>query len=229
VGGRARRGVNLGPIMIKVFLLEPQTLLREGLSALLNTSSEIEVVGEEGDGRKAMRLIPKLKPDVALIRATMSDIAGVDVTRRILISRPQVRVVLLLADLSRQALFDCLQAGAAGVVDNNTTLKELLAAIDDVFRGGSYLSPVLASLVMGDYFRQAQDQSMVSDTAALSKRESDVLKSIAEGNITSQTAKLLHIGVRTVDAHRRNIMKKLNISSIAGLTKYAIREGFTSI
>jgi len=150
-----------------------------------------------------------------------------EIQRRIADSNSPCRILVVLTDVSRQALFACLQAGATGVVHNNAPFAELVSAIRLVCRGGTYLSPVLANLVVSDYSRK--DQHALSDADCLSKREKDVLTLIAEGHNTSDIAGLLGISVRTVEVHRRRTMTKLDIHSIAGLTRFALRQGLTSI
>ncbi len=130
---------------------------------------------------------------------------------------------------NRQYLFESLQAGAAGFVPKDVAFSELLSAIHAVVANGTYLSPPLAHLVMDDYFRRAQGKNEVSELAVLSGREREVLQLIAEGNSSAEIAQTMHISARTVDTHRHNIMKKLDIHSIAGLTKFAIRNGLCTL
>jgi DNA-binding NarL/FixJ family response regulator len=215
--------------MIKVLLVESQTLLREGLHALLKASDELEVVGAAANGREAIRLAKKLNPDVILMGAAVPDMTSVEAARQIRSAQPHIRILILSADVSRQEVFECLQAGAAGVVHTNSSTTELLSGIHKVLSSGTYLSPELANLVVGGYFRKAQDQREVNEMDVLTEREVEVLRLMVEGNASNKIAQTLNISARTVETHRRNIMEKLNVHSVAGLTKFAIRHGLTSL
>jgi two-component system, NarL family, response regulator NreC len=215
--------------MIRVLLVEDLTLSRAGVRALLQTSEKIEVVGEAANGREAIKLAKKLNPDVILMDVAMPEMNGIEATRTIHAEQPHIRVLMLSMHSNRQYLFESLQAGAAGFVPKDVAFAELLSAIHAVVANGTYLSPPLAHMVMDDYFRRAQGKNEISELAVLSGREREVLQLIAEGNSSSEIAQAMHISARTVDTHRHNIMKKLDIHSIAGLTKFAIRNGLCSL
>jgi DNA-binding NarL/FixJ family response regulator len=215
--------------MIKVLLVEDQALPRAGIRALLDASGELEVVGEAGNGREAVRLAKKLNPDVVLMDVAMPDMNGIEASRQIHEAQPHIRILMLSMHVNRQYLFESLRAGAAGFVPKDTAFTELLSAIQTVVSSGTYLSPPLAHLVLDDYFRRAQGKDQLSELEILSNREREVLQLIAEGNSSADIAREMHISARTVDTHRHNIMKKLDIHSIAGLTKFAIRNGLCSL
>ncbi len=215
--------------MIKVLLVEDLTLARAGLRALLDTSNEVEVVGEAANGREAVKLSKKLNPDVVLMDVAMPDMNGIEATRQIHEAQPDIRVLMLSMYANRQYLFESLQAGAAGFVPKDSAFSELLDAIRAVSTNGTYLSPPLSELVLDDYFRRAQGKNEASELEILTSREREVLQLIAEGNPSSEIAVAMHISARTVDTHRHNIMKKLDIHTIAGLTKFAIRHGLCSL
>lgn len=215
--------------MIRVLVVEDLTLSRAGVRALLQTSDKIEVVGEAANGREAIRLAKKLDPDVILMDVAMPEMNGIEATRTIHAEQPHIRILILSMHSNRQYLFESLQAGAAGFVPKDVAFSELLSAIHAVHTNGTYLSPPLAHLVMDDYFRRAQGKNEISELAVLSGREREVLQLIAEGNSSAEIAQSMHISARTVDTHRHNIMKKLDIHSIAGLTKFAIRNGLCSL
>jgi DNA-binding NarL/FixJ family response regulator len=142
---------------------------------------------------------------------------------------PQVRVMMLSMHADRQYIFESLRAGASGYVLKNTALNELLSAIQTVVTGGTFLSGSLADLVMEDYLRRARGNHAETELEKLSAREREVLQLLAEGNSSSEIARRLHISTRTVDTHRQHIMEKLDIHSIAGLTRFAIRHGLSSL
>jgi DNA-binding NarL/FixJ family response regulator len=215
--------------MIKVLLVEDQALPRAGFRALLDTSADLEVVGEAANGREAVRLAKKLNPDVILMDVAMPDMNGIEASRQIHDAQPGIRILMLSMYTNRQYLFESLRAGAAGFVPKDSAFTELLSAIQTVVSSGTYLSPPLAHLVLDDYFRRAQGKDQMSELEILSNREREVLQLIAEGNSSAGIAQQMHISARTVDTHRHNIMKKLDIHSIAGLTKFAIRNGLCSL
>jgi DNA-binding NarL/FixJ family response regulator len=215
--------------MIKVLLVEDMALSRAGLRALLETSDQLEVVGEAANGREAIKLAKKLNPDVVLMDVAMPDMNGIEATRQIHAAQPNVRIVMLSMYANRQYLFESLQAGAAGFVPKDSAFADLLAAIKSVMTSGTYLSEPLSHMVLDDYFRRAQGKKEVNELEILTSREREVLQLIAEGNSSAEIAQTMHISARTVDTHRHNIMKKLDIHSIAGLTKFAIRNGLCSL
>lgn len=214
---------------IRVLLAEDHELVRSGIRALLEASGEVQVVGEADNGRQAIDLARELQPDLVLMDLAMSGLNGIDATRQLATLAPDVRVIMLSMHADEQYLFEALKAGARGYVLKQGAYGELATAMKDVMSGKTYLSPSLSPLVMGDYVRRAKGNFSDSAGGNLSPREREVIQLIAEGNTSAEVAELLHISVRTVDSHRHNIMEKLQIKSIAGLTKFAIRSGLCSL
>jgi two-component system response regulator NreC len=213
----------------KVLLVEDLALTRSGMRVLLEKSSDILVVGEAGDGREACKVAPKLNPDVILMDVAMPEMNGIEATRQIRKSLPRVRIIMLSMHADRQYIFESLRAGASGYVLKTAALTEVLAAIKTVLEGGTYLSSSLSRVVLDDYLRRARGDQTESEVEKLSAREREVLQLLAEGNSSSEIARRLHISSRTVDTHRQHVMEKLDIHSIAGLTKFAIRHGLCSL
>jgi two-component system, NarL family, response regulator NreC len=213
----------------KVLLAEDLTLLRSGVRALLESTGKVQIVGEAADGREALKLAQKLTPDVVLMDVAMPEMNGIEAARQIRKALPQVRVMMLSMHADRQYIFESLRAGASGYVLKNAAPTELLSAIQTVVTGGTFLSSSLADLVMDDYLRRARGQHAETEMEKLSAREREVLQLLAEGNSSSEIARRLHISTRTVDTHRQHIMEKLDIHSIAGLTRFAIRHGLSSL
>src|SRR5580765_1159221 len=213
----------------KVLLVEDLTLNRSGIKALLEQSGEVQVVGEAADGREAIKLAQKLNPDVVLMDVAMPELNGIEATRQIRKSHPRIHIIMLSIHADRQYIFESLRAGASGYVPKNAAVNELLAAIKSVLSGGTFLSSSLANVVMENYLRRARGDNPLSDLEKLSAREREVLQLIAEGNSSVEIARRLHISARTVDTHRQHVMEKLDIHSIAGLTKFAIRHGLCSL
>ncbi|HTL28157.1 MAG TPA: response regulator transcription factor [Tepidisphaeraceae bacterium] len=214
---------------IRVILAEDHELVRSGIRALLERSGEVQVVGEANNGRQAIELVREHLPDLVLMDLAMNGLNGIDATRQLTTLAPDVRVIMLSMHADEQYLFEALKAGARGYVLKAGAYGELATAMRDVMAGRTYLSPSLSPLVMGDYVRRAKGDFTNAVGGNLSPREREVIQLIAEGNTSAEVAEQLHISVRTVDSHRHNIMEKLQIRSIAGLTKFAIRNGLCSL
>jgi two-component system response regulator NreC len=210
---------------IRTLLAEDHTLVRSGVRALLEASKGVTVVGEAEHGRKAVELTRELQPELVLMDIGMPELNGIEAARQIRASMPDTRVIMLSMYQDQQYVFESLKAGANGYVLKAAAFQELLSAIDAVMSGRSYISPALSDNIMTDYVRRAQGDQRDTELDKLSAREREVLQLIAEGKSSAEVAELLHISVRTVDTHRHNIMTKLEIHSIAGLTKFAIRHG----
>jgi DNA-binding NarL/FixJ family response regulator len=159
----------------------------------------------------------------------MGDLNGIDATRLISNEHPDVRVLVLSMHSDEQYIFEALKAGAKGYVLKSAAVKELMTGIREVAAGRNYVSPSLASVVMHDYIRRAKGDQVISQVDKLTAREREVLQLIAEGHSSAEVAKSLYISIRTVETHRHNIMEKLGIHSIAGLTRFAIRHRLCSL
>ncbi len=183
--------------MIKVLLVEDMALSRAGFRALLETSDQLEVVGEAANGREAVKLAKKLNPDVVLMDVAMPDMNGIEATRQIHAAQPNIRIVMLSMYANRQYLFESLQAGAAGFVPKDSAFADLLAAIKSVMTSGTYLSEPLSHMVLDDYFRRAQGKKEVNELEILTSREREVLQLIAEGNSSAEIAQTMHISAHS--------------------------------
>ncbi len=203
--------------------------MRLGIRALLDASEEVAVLGETSNGREAVELCRSLQPDVVLMDVAMPELNGIDATRQIVAEFPEIRILMLSMHGEQQYLYESLRAGARGYVPKAAAFTELLSAIREVMAGRRYVSPSLADAVIEDYVRRAQGNSLPHEGDQLSAREREVIQLIAEGHSSAEVASTLFISVRTVDTHRHNIMQKLKIRSVAGLTKFAIRNGLCSL
>jgi DNA-binding NarL/FixJ family response regulator len=211
-----------------ILLVEDHTLVRSGIRSLLEGSAEVKVVGEAAGGRAALELCETLSPDIVLTDVEMRELNGIETTRQVCAAHPNIKVIILSMYGSAQYVLESLRAGASGYVLKDAAFNELLAAIKSVAAGHRYLSPPLVDIVTDDCARRADGKASVNDLDKLSAREREILQLVAEGHSSGEVAGLLHISVRTVDTHRFNLMQKLDIHSIAGLTKFAISHGMTS-
>lgn len=207
--------------MIRVAVAEDQRIVRELLAARLEGEADVYLVGAVGTGAEALALVAEQHPDVLVLDIGLPDLDGMQVTRRVKSAVPQTRVLVLSVHDSRFFVQQMLRAGADGYMVKSAALPELVQAIRVVCSGGVYLSPEIA--------RIALVTSALDETATLGLRERQVLGLLAEGKRSNEIARELHISAATVEAHRRNIMRKLGLHSVAELTKYAIRHGLTSL
>jgi two-component system NarL family response regulator len=203
-------------------------MFRDGLRAILSLEDEIEVVGEADDGRAGVELAHTLLPDIVVMDIGMRGLNGVEATRQIKANDPGVQVIALSTHSDRSYVLSMLEAGASSYVLKTAAFDEMCRAVRSVVEGKHYLSPDIAGVVVDTHVRS----SLSRDGSAheiLGAREREILQLLAEGHRSPDIARRLHISTGTVESHRRNMMKKLDIHSIAELTKYAIREGLTPL
>jgi two-component system, NarL family, response regulator NreC len=212
---------------VKVLLADDHRLIREGLRALLEQAG-VEVVGEAADGHEAIARAKQLSPHVVVIDVAMPGLNGIDATKRIRVEAPSVKVLALSMNSDRRYVTAMLDAGASGYLLKSAASDELLDALAVVLRGATYLSPAIADGVALRGVGGGRGTPVPGSVRVLSGREREVLQLIAEGKTSKEIAATLDIAVPTVETHRRQIMAKLDVRTIAELTKYAIREGLTS-
>ncbi len=212
-----------------VVLADDHRIIREGLRTLIDQQSDMEVVAEAGDGREAIKLCEDLEPNIIVMDVAMPDLNGIEATRHVVSECPHTKVLALSMHADRQYAAGMLGAGASGYVLKDCAFDELADAIRVVCDGGTYLSPEMEDVVLQDYVERLSGGGGESAFSVLTDREREVLQLVAEGNTTKQIAEDLHVSVKTVESHRQNLMDKLEIRSIAELTKYAVREGLTSL
>ncbi len=212
----------------RILLADDHQIVVDGLRTLIACQDNMEVVAEANNGRTAVDLAGKVRPDVAVLDINMPDLNGIEATRQIVCSHPQVKVIALSMHSDRRMVGEMLKAGASGYLLKDCAFEELSRAIKLVMSQQTYLSPAIADVVVEDYVRQLA-QSGRTAFCTLTNREREVLQLLAEGKTTKEIAAILHVSVKTVETHRQQIMERLEIHSIAELTKYAIREGLTSL
>jgi DNA-binding NarL/FixJ family response regulator len=213
---------------IGILIAEDHTIVREGLRSLVEKQPDMEIVCEAEDGRTAVERVREFQPDVVIMDITMPNLNGVEATRQIVSEFPQIKVIALSIHSNRRFVADMLGAGAAGYVLKECLFDELVQAIKAVAAGESYLSPRITGVVIEHYVKGL---AAVADSSlsTLTSREREVLQLIAEGKTTKKIALDLHVSTKTIEANRRQIMEKLDVHSIAELTKYAVREGLTPL
>jgi DNA-binding NarL/FixJ family response regulator len=215
-------------VTTRIILADDHGIMREGLRALLEKQSGIEVIAEADNGRTTVELSRELKPDVVIIDIAMPDLNGIEATRQIVAESPGVKVIALSMHSDRKFVREMLSAGASGYMLKDSAFEELDKAVSTVNDNKTYLSPGIAETVVKDYLGKiVTDNSAAS--IALTNREREVLQLYAEGKTTKQIASLLFLSIKTIETHRKQIMGKLGLNGIAELTKYAIREGLTSL
>jgi DNA-binding NarL/FixJ family response regulator len=212
----------------RLLLADDHRLFRDGLRTLLGRQEDMEVVAEATEGPGTVAAASKFKPDIVLLDISMPDLNGIEVARKILAENAAIKIIMLSMHSDQRYVTESLRAGASGYVLKDCAIDELLAAIRTVAQNRPYLCSSVAENVIKDYVGMTQTQTE-SVFSILSAREREVLQLLAEGWSTKEIAGRLDVSIKTIETHRKQIMDKLDIHSIAELTKYAIREGLTPL
>ena len=207
---------------LRIVIAEDHTILREGLRALLATQDNIEVIGEAGDGREAVRIVDKLAPDLVLMDLSMPKLNGIEAIGEIKKRNPQIKIIALTVHKTDEYILATLEAGANGYVLKDASQRELFLAIQYVMDDNVYLSPSISEKIVQAYLDNRKEGKTLSALNLLTSREREVLKLIAEGYKNRDIADHLFISIKTVEKHRSNLMKKLDLHNTAALTTYAI-------
>lgn len=210
----------------RIVLADDHEIVRQGFRSLIAQQRDMEVVGEAADGRLAVELAEQLHPDVVVIDIGLPELNGIDATRQILADQPLLKVIALSVHQEGRYVTEMLKAGASGYLVKTCAFGELIQAIHAVLAGETYLSSKVAGAVVNQAVHGKEGEPT---GGPLSDREREVLQLLVEGGTSKQIAHRLGVTTRTVDLHRQNIMKKLDIYSVAELTKYAIRQGLTTL
>jgi len=212
---------------MRIILADDHTIVRHGLNKLIQQQEGMEVIAQAADGHSAVELTRELSPDMVIMDIGMPDLNGIDATQQVIREFPQVKVIGLSMHSGKKFVIEMLKAGASGYLLKDCALEELTTAIKTVAAGRIYLSPAITDVVVENYVRNSTEKER-SAFSLLSQREREVLQLMAEGKTTKQIGLQLHISPKTVEGHRLRLMSKLNMDSVAKLTKYAIQEGLTS-
>lgn len=211
---------------IKILLVDDHPVVRKGLHSCLANRDNLKIVGEAADGAESIQKAKELEPDIVLMDINMPGMDGLAVTETLRKEAPQIKVLVLSMHSTRDYVLRIIKAGARGYVLKDAPTEELLRAIEAVNAGDAFFSPSVARIALNQYVAESDDRDPISK---LSDREREVLVQIANGKSNKEIASLLGIGVRTIETHRERIMRKLDIHSVAGLTKFAISHGLISL
>lgn len=217
---------------INIILADDHHVIRQGLRLLIEREKDLWVVGEADSGWSALSAVKEVHPDLVVMDVSMPELNGMEATRKILSEAPDTKVLALSMYSDRRFVEGMFQAGVSGYILKNCIAKELVSAIRLVAKGQVYISPDIAGTILDGYLSRSvcgNDINRKSKRKTLTDREREILQLISEGQNTKEIAEKLHVSPKTVDAHRRNIMEKIDTNSIAELTKFAIREGITTL
>jgi DNA-binding NarL/FixJ family response regulator len=214
------------PMSVKILLADDHQLVRQGLRSMLDEQPNLHVIGEADSGRTAMRLARELSPDIVIMDVTMPDLNGIEATRQIRGENPNVRVIALSMHRDRQFILELFAASGSGYLPKDSPIEDLVTAIEAVMRGEIYLSPKLTGTLVSECIGGVPESGAFCGT--LTPREREILQLVAEGKNAKEIANMLHISSKTVEGHRRQVMEKLKLYSVAELTRFAIREGVTT-
>jgi DNA-binding NarL/FixJ family response regulator len=212
-----------------IMLVDDHKMVSEVLSALLEREADMEVVAIADNGREAISLAREVKPDIIVMDVSMPELNGIEACRRIMAETPKSRIIVLSMHAEREYVVEAVKAGARGYIQKMSAFKTLVGAIRSVQENNVYFDPKITGIIMKDYIEHLNEPGAPNEQSSLSSREREVLQSITEGKSTKEIAFTLDISAKTVETHRRQIMKKLKLSNVADLTRYAIREGIISL
>jgi len=215
-------------VSIRIILADDHKLFCEGLLSMLEGQSDLEVIATAPDGNTVANLARELSPDMVIVDIGMPNLNGIEAARRIAAENPSIKIIALSMHSDKRFVAEMFKAGASAYILKDCVFEELISAIHSVMEGNPYVSPALTKMVIKDYIKNLhQDNSSAFEV--LTAREREVLQLLAEGKTTRQIASSLFVSEKTVESHRRQVMRKLGINSVAGLIKYAIREGLTTL
>ena len=214
---------------IRILITDDHTLFRQGIKTLLGAESDLDIVGEAANGAEAVDKVTELRPDLVLMDIGMPGLSSFEATRQIKKVRPDTKVLFLTMYDDEDYLVQCMEVGASGYVLKDSPAQQLLAAIRDVYRGGSYLSPRMLSQLVDDFRSRIKTAHRQPRFATLTAREKEILKLLAEGESVKEIAAGLNLSVKTVEAHKFNLMRKLDIHNKAHLVQYAIQKKIIKI
>lgn len=209
---------------INIILADDHKILRDGLRNLIEKVSNMKVIAESQDGREAVKLCKELKPNVVIMDVSMPGLNGVEATQQIVQDNPDIKIIALSMHSNKRFITGMFKAGAYGYLLKDSDSDELITAINTVARNQKYVSQRISSIILNEFMT-----SLPEEVSSLSSREKEILQLIAEGKSSKDIGEILFVSSKTVDAHRKNIMDKLELRTLPELTKYAIKSGLTSL
>ncbi len=213
--------------VLRILIADDHEVARKGIRALLEDHAGWEVCGEARDGREAVESASRLKPDVLLLDVGMPNLNGLDAARQILAMTPEARILILTVHDSEQVVREVLAAGARGFLLKSDAGRDLVAAVEALQHWRTFFTPKVAQMMLDGYLRP--QESDASEKCVLTPREREVIQLVAEGKTTKEVATALNLSVKTAETHRTNLMRKLDLHSVADLTLYAVRNGIVQV
>jgi len=212
---------------IRIFIVDDHIILREGLCLIIQSVPEYEIIGESGDGREALEKIEMHKPDVVILDISLPSMTGVEVSRQLRKFNPEIKIIILTQHNNDEYIDHLMQFGVHGYILKENTSVDLLRAISEVLKNNIYLSPEVTKKMVNNYIinNHQKNHSAENMTIKLSPRELEIVKLIAEGKSNNQISSMLFISAKTVNVHRSNIMKKLDIKKVTDIVIYAMKKG----
>lgn len=210
---------------VQILLADDHTVMRSGLKLLLEREPGFSVVAEAGDGRSAIEMVEKLAPDVVVMDIAMPNLNGIEAAARITDAHPKISVVMLSMHSDEAYVLRALKAGARGYLLKDSAESDLIHAVRNVSQGKTFFSPAISNLLVEDYIRELRERRVEDSYELLTPRERELVQLLAEGKTTKEIAAGLNLSPYTVDTHRSNLMRKLNLNSLAELILYAVRKG----
>lgn len=210
---------------LRLALADDHTIMRSGLRLLLERESDFSIVGEAGDGREVIEIVEAQSPDVVIMDVAMPNLNGIEAARRITSAHPRTAVIILSMHSDESYVLRALNAGARGYLLKDSAESDLISAVRAVSEGKAFFSPAISKLLVEDYVRQLRQRGVEDSYELLTPRERELLQLVAEGKTTKEAATVLNLSPHTVDTHRANLMRKLNVNSLPELILYAVRKG----
>jgi DNA-binding NarL/FixJ family response regulator len=213
----------------KILIADDHGILRQGISSLIEKQADMQVVGEADNGLKAVEMTRQLHPDIVIMDVSMPVLNGIEATRQIKSELPDVKVLALSVHSEKEFVLDTIKAGVSGYMLKECVFDDLVYAIKVIITGQSYLSPQIASIVLNDIVKEGVLKVVPSDSVVFTLRENQILQLLTKGVSAKQIALELGLSIKTIEAIRRHIMEKIKVDNLPDLTKYAIREGLTTV
>jgi two-component system, NarL family, response regulator NreC len=210
---------------LRLALADDHTIMRSGLRLLLERESEFSIVGEAGDGREVIEIVEAQSPNIVIMDVAMPNLNGIEAARRITSSHPRTAIIILSMHSDESYVLRALNAGARGYLLKDSAESDLISAVRAVSEGKAFFSPAISKLLVEDYVRQLRQRGVEDSYELLTSRERELLQLVAEGKTTKEAATVLNLSPHTVDTHRANLMRKLNLNSLPELILYAVRKG----